>query len=168
VNYLHDIYRLAYIKRYSNVPKLHEESVAEHGFFVAAILISLREKYVFNLGRALLLAVSHDMPEMELNDCPHIIKRKYPSIAAAYEECEKEVADQLPPLAKYAILEFDKGESIEAKMVNLADAIQCIQFSHVEVQLGNIGYMKVVFDGSTNRVKQLEKELEQYEISQSK
>jgi 5'-deoxynucleotidase YfbR-like HD superfamily hydrolase len=156
MDYLTDIYRLSYIKRYSNVPKIKEESVAEHAFFVSAIVIKLHEEYEFDLGKALLLAVSHDMAEMELNDCPHIIKKKYPSIALAYEECEKEVRELLPKPVSDAIQEFDEASTIEAKIVQLADAIQCIQFSRNEVDLGNQGYMRVVLNNSYRRKMNLE------------
>ena len=163
MNYLHDIYRMSYIKRYSNVPKLHEESVAEHCFFVAAIVLDLRSQYTFSLEDALVIAISHDMTEMELNDCPHIIKRKYPQIAEAYAICEEEVANQLPELVAWGSREFDKVPStVEAKIVQLADAMQCIQFAHVEVNLGNTGYMKVVYDNSVRRVRALQEELQPY------
>lgn len=164
MNYLHDIYRLSYIKRYSNVPKLHEESVAEHGFFVAAIVLDLHSKYEFNLEDALIIAISHDMTEMELNDCPHIIKKKYPEIAKAYQVCEEEVANQLPSIVAWGAREFDsKSRTVEATIVHLADAMQCLQFSQVEVNLGNVGYMKVVFNNSIARVDQLKSELVPYE-----
>ncbi len=163
MNYLKDIYRLSYIKRYSNVPKLHEESVAEHGFFVGAIVMDLYSKYEFNLGDAMIIAISHDMTEMELNDCPHIIKKKYPQIAEAYKICEEAVANELPPIVAWGSREFDKEEkSVEALIVHLADAMQCIQFSEVEVQLGNVGYMRYVLELSQVRVHMLEEELKNY------
>ncbi len=164
MNYLHDIYRLSYIKRYSNVPKLHEESVAEHGFFVAAIVLDLYSTYDFNLEDALIMAISHDMTEMELNDCPHIIKQKYPEIAKAYQICEEEVANQLPTIVAWGAREFDEQDkTVEAKIVHLADAMQCIQFAQVEVNLGNVGYMKVVLSNSLARVDILQTELKHYE-----
>jgi 5'-deoxynucleotidase YfbR-like HD superfamily hydrolase len=163
MNYYEDIYRLAQVKRYSNVPKIHEESVAEHGFFVAAIVMKLHEEYEFNLGLALQIAISHDMTEMELNDCPHIIKRKYPEIAAAYEKCEKDVENILPKQIGFASQRFRLQKCVESKIVALADVIQCSQYSAVELKLGNDGYMKDVFEGSLIRETRLRKELSQYE-----
>jgi len=159
MNFLEDIYRLAYIKRYSNVPKLHEESVAEHGFFVAAIVMKLHEEYEFDIGQALQIAISHDMPEIELNDCPHIIKEKYPEIAKAYQVSEEQVAKTLPKIARIGVYWYDAQDSTEAKIVLLADVLQCIQFSSVEIKLGNEDYMKVVYDKSTKRELQIRKEL---------
>ena len=48
--YYNKIYRLEYIIRYSNVPRIHDESVASHSFFVAAILMKLNDDYDFDLG----------------------------------------------------------------------------------------------------------------------
>jgi len=159
MTFLEDIYRLAYIKRYSNVPKIHEESVAEHGFFVAAIVMELYEVYKFDLGEAVIIAISHDMPEIELNDAPWVIKKKYPAIAKAFAECEREVAETLPKACRHGVLEYDKNESIESRIVRLADAIQCIQFSKVEVDLGNKGYMERVYTNSKARVRNLQRKL---------
>jgi 5'-deoxynucleotidase YfbR-like HD superfamily hydrolase len=164
MNYLEDIYRLSFIKRYSNVPKLHEESVAEHGFFVAAIILDLYGTYDFNLGEALTIAISHDMTEIELNDCPHIIKRKYPEIAKAYEICEADVAKQLPKVVAWGAREFDKAEkSTEALVVHLADVIQCLQYATVELKMGNEGYMRDVVNNSLKRKIELVEALEPYE-----
>jgi len=163
MNFLNDIYRLAYIKRYSNVPKIHEESVAEHGFFVAAIVMELNDHYDFDLGAALQIAVAHDMPEMELNDAPWILKQKYPEIKEAFDICEREVAKDLPTACMLGVLAYDANETIETKIVHLADAMQCIQFSKVEVDLGNKGYMQKVFINSERRVNELKQELTDYE-----
>jgi len=163
MNFLHDIYRLAYIKRYSNIPKLHEESVAEHGFFVAAIVMDLHDTYRFDLGYALAIAVSHDMPEMELNDAPWIIKEKYPQIKVAFDVCEREVAKSLPTACREGVLAYDQNKSIETAIVHLADAIQCKQFAEVEVGLGNKGYMAVVVSNSLERIATLKKDLKDHE-----
>ena len=163
MNFLEDVYRLSYIKRYSNVPKIKEESVAEHCFFVSVIVMWLNEKYIFDLGKALAMAVAHDIPEMELNDCPHIIKKKYPEIAKAYEVCERDVMKQLPPTIAMCAEWYDQLNTPEAKIVHLADAMQCYQFADIEVKLGNQGYMKVVYENSGKRIDVLEKELEKYE-----
>jgi 5'-deoxynucleotidase YfbR-like HD superfamily hydrolase len=156
------VYRLAFVKRYSNVPRIHEESVAEHAFFVASILIDLHTEYEFDLGAALLMAIAHDMPELELNDCPHIIKKKYPEIGKAYEECEKRVIETLPPAARLGVQEYDKKETIESKFVHYADTIQCYQYSTNEIRMGNRGYMGVVNSNSTKRINKIKEELNEY------
>ena len=163
MNFLEDIYRLRYIKRYSNIPTIHDESVAEHGFFVAAIVMDLHDSYEFNLGTALAMAIAHDMPEIELNDCPHIIKNKYPEIKEAYKICESKVARTMPTSIQLSINQYNKGISREAKFVHLADIMQCIQYAEGEVKLGNAGYMARVINRSMERKHKLLKEIEKYE-----
>ena len=163
MSFYSDVYRLKYIIRYSNIPRIKDESVAEHGFFVAAIVMELHDRYEFDLGVALAMAISHDIPEMELNDCPHIIKEKYPKIKMAYDVCEDEVRQNLPPTISHAAWMYDKKSIIEAHVVRLADMMQCIQYAKTEVELGNKGYMQKVLDESFERVKQYKEELKHYE-----
>jgi len=163
MSFIRDVYRLKCIVRYSNIPRIKDETVAEHGFFVAAIVMELHSRYEFDLGLALKMAIAHDIPEMELNDCPHIIKKKYPAIKAAYNECEKQVASTLPAAVREGVEGYDSQSSIEASIVHLADIIQCIQYSGMEVQLGNRGYMEKVYKESLDREQQLIKEIKQYE-----
>ena len=162
MNYLEDVYILSHIKRYSTVHTIREESVAEHGYFVAAIVMKLHEDYTFNLGFAIQVAIAHDMPEMELNDVPRLIKNKYPRIAAAFKECEQEVKEQLPMAVQFALDEYELNSSIEAKIVHYADAIQCEQFSLTEVKLGNKGYMEAVLIKSRERISHYTKTLGPY------
>ena len=164
MNYLEDIYRLKHVKRYSNIPKITEESVAEHGFFVAAIVIKLHEEYKFDLGQALVIAISHDMTEMELNDCPWVIKQKYPEIAAAYAKCEEDVSKTLPTMVAWGARAFDaEDKTVEAKIVHLADAMQCLQYSGIEIKLGSDGYMQNVHVNAERRILDAQKELKEYE-----
>lgn len=158
MTFLSDIYRLAYIVRYSNIPKIRSENVAEHSFFVSTIVLDLYERYSFDAGKALLAAMSHDIPEYELNDCPHIIKKKYPSIAKAFKECEAKVYDTLPTKIKEG-LDIYYSDTVEGKIVHLADVIQCKQYAESEIKLGNTGYMTKVYMDSCNRIKVLEKGL---------
>lgn len=162
-NYMHDIYILSEIKRYSTVYTLRSESVAEHGFYVAAIVMDLSSKYRFNLGKALAMAISHDMPEIELNDAPHVIKQKYPEIKEAFDICELKVAKLMPKAVQEGIMEYLGKETVASLVVHLADAIQCAQYAQVEVRMGNLGYMKEVLDTSRRRVTILEEGLEKYE-----
>ena len=62
------IYNLDYIIRYSNVPRIKDETVAAHSFFVAMEVYQLREKYVFNLDKAIHIALCHDLPETYIDD----------------------------------------------------------------------------------------------------
>jgi len=163
MSYYEDIYVLDHIKRYSTVHTIRSESVASHSFFVAAILFKLHEKYAFDISIAVAMAIVHDMPEIELNDVPRTIKVKYPLIAKAFKESEKEVLKKLPYVVRCYLASYEKGVKVEAKMVKFADAIQCMQFSQTEVKLGNSGYMTEVLEASKERIKLFEEEYVIYE-----
>lgn len=156
--YYEKVYRLAYIVRYSNVPRVKDESVAEHSFFVAAIVMKLHSKYDFDLGRALQMAIAHDMPESETNDISWAIKQRYPKIKEVLAEAEDDFANSMPCSVQVGLVEYSRC-TIESDIVKLADAMQCLQYANHEVLLGNRGYMLSVVDSSTKRIAQLEEEL---------
>jgi len=156
------VYSLSFIVRYSNVPRIRDEDVAQHSFFTSAIVVRLHERYEFDLGLALLAAVSHDLPESKIDDVSHAVKNRFPRVAKALREAEHEVIKKLPPNFQKGIKIFE-SETIEGKICRLADALQCYQYSKTELDLGNKGYMKHVYCKSTERCAKLIKELQEYE-----
>jgi len=76
-NFLNEIYILKHIIRYNTVPKISHESVAEHSFFVTAIVLELHKYYDFDLEKALTMAVVHDFCETHISDVPRNVKNKY-------------------------------------------------------------------------------------------
>lgn len=160
--YYNTTYRLAYLIRYSNVPRIKDESVAEHSFFVSALVMHLSSKYSFDLGKALAIAICHDMPESVTNDISHETKKLFPEINSVLKKAEKEFASTLPSKIRESILSYDE-DSVEAKIVHLADAMQCYQYASNERDLGNNGYMLTVIESSTKRITKLTKELKKYE-----
>jgi len=157
------VYRLEYLIRYSNVPRIHDESVASHSFFVSVILIDLNDRYEFDLGKATIMAICHDMPETRTNDLSHETQSLYPKLKEALREAEVEAIKEFPEACQHAITEYTLCESVESKFVHLADAMQCYQYACHELKLGNDGYMQEVVLNSLNRIKQLFKLLNEYE-----
>jgi len=156
-DYIEQIYPLSYIVRYSNVPRIKDESVAEHSFYVAAIVQKLYDTYIFDLGIALNMAISHDMVEIYINDIPHLIKKRHPKLTKLLKEIEKEEAQNFPNAVETGLFNLTKTDSAEARIIKMADAIQCEQYARNEIQLGNSGYMQYVLDHSMKRVKELKK-----------
>ena len=159
--YIEAIYPLSYIIRYSNIPRIKDESVAEHSFYVAAIVQKLYDSYFFNLGIALNMAISHDIIEVHVNDIPHLIKRRHPKLTTLLKEIEKEEAKGFPRAVGVGIDDLTQ-DTIEAKIVHMADAIQCKQYAMNEIKLGNTGYMEEVEEYSTIRVNKLESECKSF------
>jgi len=160
--YMDDTYRLKFLIRYSNIPRNHDESVAEHSFFVAVILMGLHEKYDFDLGWSLKMAVCHDMPEAYTNDISWETKRMFPKVKEALHEAEMELASQFPTPIQLAIQDY-LGDSVEAQFVKYADMLQCVQYSRIEIDNGGNSYMHEVYNSAVSRSKELEEELKTYE-----
>ncbi len=157
--YLELIYRLDYLIRYSNVPRIHDESVAAHSFCVAAILFKLYEEYDFDLGIALQIAICHDIPELKTNDLSHETKKLFPEIKEILKKAERIVLEELPKEISKGWELYQDESSTEALVVHLADAMQCRQYSITEVNMGNRGYMLEVRTNSNKRVEILKEKL---------
>jgi len=160
-NFFDKAYSLEYTKRYSMSPVINQESVASHSYFVALAVMLLADVYEFNLSLAIKIAIVHDLPEMEISDVNHLVKKKYPKMAAAIKEVETEVISTFPVHIQNCCNAYDK-DLTESKIVHLADAMQCSQYARSEISLGNEGYMDQVLQNSEHRVRMLEEELSGY------
>ena len=156
------IYRLTYIIRYGNVPRIKNEDVAQHTFLVSAMLLKLHEEYRFDLGKALLIAVSHDILEADTNDICHVLKRDNEELYNAIKKAEKSFIVNYPSAVKYGIEEYDRDDTIEANIVHLADSIQCLQTANNELKVGGNEYFIEVKENSIKRIKKIRKRLEEF------
>jgi len=153
-----DAYALAHIIRYSMKPVIRHESVAEHSYFVSLGVVLLSDVYYFDLPIALLTAICHDVPEMEISDVNHMVKKNYPDVAMAIKAAEISIINNMPGNVKSGAVMYDQG-GIESKIVHLADAMQCMQYSTSEIRMGNTGYMEEVYANSSERANVLHNEL---------
>lgn len=157
------LYNLAYLIRYSNVPRVKDESVAEHSFFVAIEVLKLYETYEFNLHKAISMAICHDFAESEIDDIKYDVKARFPALKQAVKEAEKEVVETYPDYIKELMIEYNDCNSIEAWIVHLADAVQCRTYANNEIALGNHGYMQVVANDIEKRIGFIEDKLTEAE-----
>lgn len=154
---------LAYIKRYSVIPRIHEESIAEHSFFVASIVLRLAEDYDFNVGKAVSMAVIHDWSESYTDDITVLTKRAYPEISKAVDKVEPKIAKkEFSPMVYELWKEYKAMVSPEALIVKYADTIQVIQYAQAEVDMGNKTYMQSVVEDAKYRSFQLEGSLNEH------
>jgi len=105
------------------------ESVAEHSFRTAAIAHLLAHLEGVDTGKAVLMALFHDLPEARTNDA-HRIVRRYADWKDVDKKTIAEQSKRLPDgVAKEITLlfeEFEKEDSFEAKVVRDADLLECI------------------------------------------
>ncbi len=105
------------------------ESVAEHSFRTAAIAYLLADLEGVDTGKAVLMALFHDLPEARTNDA-HRIVRRYVDWKGVDKKAIDEQSKRLPDgVAEEVILlfeEFEKEDSFEARVVRDADLLECI------------------------------------------
>ena len=158
------VYKLNNIIRYANVSRISSENVAIHSYHVAAIVMQLYTEFEFNLEHALVMALSHDIPETEIDDISHATKSKFPDVAKALKAAEAKTVDGYPTFMKGAIRDFEQGKSVEAIIVQIADADQCTQYSEYEIKhLGNTSSeMETIYHDSIVRSEKLKMTIADY------
>ncbi|NJR72716.1 MAG: HD domain-containing protein [Scytonema sp. CRU_2_7] len=135
--FLEETYHLKTLIRYNNTPRLLNESIAEHMYYVALIVYKLYEFYTFDLSVALKIALFHDIPEIYLSDMPSNTKKMFPEMKKAVQDNQKKASDLIDPTMTPFIEQYETQSSSEAKIVKLADLLSVIQYTSVEASLGN-------------------------------
>lgn len=161
--YIKNIDGLRNLVRYQNAPRVSQETVAEHSFFVTAYILKLNDYYNFNLEKALRIAVLHDYAEAFISDVPHPIKKKFPLICEELNKAEYEVnsTDISEEFANW-VDEMNNLTTAEGCIVALADIISVISYSKYEIELGNSKYMNDVLFNAKRRVYEMIEKCNKY------
>lgn len=159
---------LGEIIRYNNRPKIKNENVAEHSFYVVTTVIKICNLY--EIGdyirlKALEFAAVHDIAELLIGDIPYDTKVNNPELRAAVEEAEVNALRQHMPEYLDTYLNFldeEKRETVAYLITKLADTVSVLQYSNRELDLGNQTLqMKEINDGAQERVFRLVQKLEE-------
>jgi len=161
--YYKKLYKLSFINRYSSIFRINNENVAQHSFFVAAIVLKLYEEYVFELNEALLAAICHDIPEVDIGDIIHSVKKDNPELDLALKSVEKKAISKYPYIIQYGHSIYN-GNTVEGKVAQLADVFQVHQYVNNEISLGNTN-MERIHRETKQRIEVLRKELKPHERS---
>lgn len=160
-NFYEEAYALQHCMRYSMVPSIKQESVAEHSYFVALGVLLLSEEYNFDVSKAIQIALAHDLPEIYVDDINHHIKKMFPKVAEALKEAEASAAEGFPISVKELIAQYH-DKSVESLIVHFADAWQCLVKANNEIKMGNLGYFEQVRQNSVIRLETLTQQLDLY------
>lgn len=162
-DYLLDIDNLRSIVRFQTAPRNARETVAEHSFYVAAIVLKLHDYINFDLQSALTTALLHDYSEVYISDVPHSIKAANKTLADALEIAEAKInKEKLSDEIATRIEEFNNTTTAEGSVVALADILSVLMYSRYEVKLGNIEYMKEVYHKTFRRVNAVLNKMTKY------
>ncbi len=103
------------------------ESIAEHGFHLCLLIWAVAPGVPdIDLGRALELALVHDLAEIRIGDLPRTAGRYLPPGAKATAESAA-LAELMAPLGDRApalFAEYENGETREALLVQACDKLQ--------------------------------------------
>lgn len=159
-----ELYRLKHMARYNTWPRIQNESVAEHSFYVALFTLMLCEEFGVNhqvKSYAFEIAIVHDVPEAIMNDITYDAKRKIPEINEPLKKFEKSYIKKNFPKQYDLMFEFTEDEEIllARELVHLADAYSVAQYCDNEVMLGN-KYFKPLYSLTKERVNKILKNIE--------
>lgn len=156
------VYPLSCMPRYSNRLRVRDEDVAQHSFFTAVIVVGLHRYYEFDLGKAILAAICHDITEVDLSDVSHAVKVANEDLKRCFEQAEFKAISKYPRSFREGFYTFLDEGSAESMIAQYADVLQVIQYTEMEIKLGN-SCMKDIIQEARTRSVDLRKELKQYE-----
>ncbi|MEX0621585.1 MAG: YfbR-like 5'-deoxynucleotidase [Candidatus Woykebacteria bacterium] len=159
---------LAHVIRFNNRPQHFPESVAEHSFYVAYIVLILcalleKKKVRVDVKKALSIALIHDAEEAFsgdiLNPFKHFNEQVYSAIRKVNQQTIDEVFVDLPTDLKKELValwneEID-AKIIEAQVVKIADKLQLLSKCYEEVQAGN-SYFQEIFKQQLSLLKKFD------------
>ena len=115
------------VKRWHAFPIIGEQTVADHSWGVALIVVEIAEDYLSeNLMRA---ALTHDVAELDTGDIPYGAKRRWPHLAAALDKCETEVEQEYN-------IDWTLSQK-QREILKWADMFELLMFADAQRNLGN-------------------------------
>jgi len=123
------------VVRFHTNPTARTQTVAEHSFFAAQLLL----QFYPEADRSLLLAVlDHDLPEGLVGDVPFPAKRDFPELNAALDRAEASVAQ------KWHFASVTNLTSGEQLWLRLVDLLECLWWAYERVKHGDSTYHLVM------------------------
>lgn len=142
--------RLRFIARFSNCPRMHDESVAEHTFYTAfftmMICLSLKRRGVeVKMDDALAKALMHDVDECFSGDFIRSFKHSDPILKNEIDKACTTFTSQLTnelaidPIIQMELFAYWSGskKAIEGQVVAFADFLSVVSYIAQEVESGN-------------------------------
>lgn len=152
--FVHPCLRVANVQRYSTVPTIHKESVAEHTFYVTLLSFKLAVAAGANIEKTLTIAMAHDLDEAFSGDMPRPFKYysrdgnddtlKRFLDATCHHMMQRTLEDDDVELLM--AWEDSKAGSLEAQIVKFADLWSCLLFAYRERLLGSSTFADQVLD----------------------
>jgi putative hydrolases of HD superfamily len=164
IKFTKENYSLLTLNRYNTTPRIINESVAAHSYFVSLISLFICEKlknnYNIDFLKVLKISIIHDLAEAELGDIVYPVRQKFKKLNIILNNEEKHIINKkLNSDYKLLFEEFESFKTIESLIVKLADAIDANVYSNEELNMGNNNMLKVKLE-TEERIKTLWKQLQ--------
>lgn len=137
--------RMSHVHRYSSVPAIRKENVAEHTFYVAfySYLIGkdLESKGVkVNFGEMLSRALLHDIDESMTGDFLRHVKYGHPDLKKALDEVSISMLNKMSDKLGVNLLPqwlSAKFEDLEGEIIQVVDLAHVLSYVWEEIEMGN-------------------------------
>ena len=138
---LRPAYQSGAVTRFHTMRTLHKQTVAEHSWGVAAVLLWLHAPA---LPRAELLraAMLHDMPEMDTGDIPAPAKWEHAELNAALDLAERAFHESHGTAAVLGALTEEEQE-----LLKFADMAELVLYALSEATMGNRNMLTIARRG---------------------
>jgi 5'-deoxynucleotidase YfbR-like HD superfamily hydrolase len=120
------------VLRYHTWPHVKTQSVGEHSWQVARILMTVWPAHSRELLR---YALMHDMGEVKTGDVPYPFKADHPEVAAAFDLAESEAIVDMDEVFGCPV--FPVLTSFEETIVKICDYLDMWEWALEEMNLGN-------------------------------
>ena len=122
------------VKRWHTITNVKEQTVADHSWGVASIIIDIWPDASTSL---ITFALWHDIPEYIVGDVPVTAKWQNKNLAKVVEEAETQVAKEHQLYVKLT--------DTEKLKLAVADLLEVLWYASEEVALGNSNFLKVFY-----------------------
>ena len=149
--------RVSHIKRYSSIPVVRAENVAEHSYYVCLIAMAIATDYMrrtkddskINMGHLLQCAIVHDIDEALTGDVLRSVKHGDPAIKSAFDSFAKRVViglEQSIGMPFLALWENQKSDTLEGYILSLSDLLSVVSYVVEELRSGNSGVYRILHE----------------------
>lgn len=157
------VYNLRFIQRYSLTPRNTSETVAEHSFFVAVIVLELADTYEFDVGIAIKMAILHDFAESELGDITLTAKQKHPGLVKEVRKAENKIMRSFGEDIYKLYQVYEERTTVESLVVKYADILQVKQYLESEMERGYSSKIKEMIKSTDDIILNYQQKLAKFQ-----
>ena len=136
-----DIMKMSQLIRYNNKMVAKTENLAEHSFYVAHAVMRLGHDFKIPkeiTEKAVCMAITHDIAEVQTGDIIHNIKAKSDLIKHESERLELYYHEKyFPETFNYFKEYMDETDELASLLVKTADAVSVLMYINREIAFGN-------------------------------